>query len=61
MKLNVDFSDLYKNVEEMGAELVDIDLKLSDEKISASCAGEDLSENPMDATGQKKHTQNKST
>jgi len=61
VKLNVDFSDLYKNVEEMGAELVDIDLKLSDEKISASCTGEDLSENPMDATGQEKHTQNKST
>ena len=40
MKLNVDFSDLYKNVEEMEAELVDIDLKLSDEKISASCAVE---------------------
>lgn len=61
MKLNVDFSDLYKAAEAMGAQPVDIDLKLSDEKSSVDRISHDLSLKNDIATQSAKQSQNKST
>lgn len=62
MKLNVDFDDLYKAAEEMGAKPVEIDLKLSGGKISTDrITGDFEQKNWIDAAAQEKQAQNKST
>ncbi|MBS3951900.1 MAG: hypothetical protein Q8K07_16110 [Methylicorpusculum sp.] len=62
MKLNVDFDDLYKAAEEMGAKPVEIDLKLCDGKISTDRITVDFErKNWINVAAQEKQTQKKST
>ncbi len=57
----MDFDELYKAAEAMGAKPVEIDLNIFDEKISAGCITVDFGRKNRIAAAQEKHTQNKST